>query len=94
MLNILIIFFETITEIPITRTKLHKTKVLLGFKFDLIAFNANSDEIKLTTGILGVVTDVDTIYIKVKIAENTTVKVDKNAIAKILPKNTIKPAKN
>jgi preprotein translocase subunit YajC len=55
---------------------------------------SKGDEIKLTSGILGVVTDVDTIYIKVKIADNTTVKVDKNAIAKILPKNTITPTKS
>ena len=67
------------------RDKAHK-KLMNDLKKD--------DEIKLTSGILGVVTDVDKTYINLKIAANTIVKVDKNAISQILPKNTITQTKN
>ena len=53
-----------------------------------------NNEIKLTCGIIGTVKDIHEQYLSVEIAENILLTVDKNAISKILPQNTIEQVKS
>tara|TARA_B100000767_G_scaffold154330_1_gene145196 strand:- start:1153 stop:1446 length:294 start_codon:yes stop_codon:yes gene_type:complete len=46
-------------------------------------------EVIAASGILGVVTDVKDLYVSIEISENTVVKLQKTAIASILPKGTL-----
>ncbi|WP_395374915.1 preprotein translocase subunit YajC [Marinicella sp. W31] len=51
------------------------------------------DEVISSGGILGVVTVLDESFVKLEIADNTEVTLQKNAISKVLPKGTIKSIK-
>ncbi|WP_154222125.1 preprotein translocase subunit YajC [Marinicella rhabdoformis] len=51
------------------------------------------DEVITNGGTLGKITHVDETFAKVEIAENTEVHVQRSAIAKVLPKGTIKSLK-
>jgi len=48
------------------------------------------DEIVTLGGILGKVVSVDELYIKVSVAENVEIKLQRSAISSILPKGTLK----
>jgi preprotein translocase subunit YajC len=46
-------------------------------------------EVIAASGILGKVTDVKDLYVSIEISENNVIKLQKTAIANILPKGTI-----
>ncbi len=48
------------------------------------------DEIITSGGILGKITDTDENYITVKVADNTEIKLQRQAVSTVLPKGTIK----
>lgn len=51
---------------------------------------AKGDEAVTTGGLLGRVTEVGANFVKIEIAKDTEVKVQKHAIAQIMPKGTMK----
>ena len=51
---------------------------------------AKGDEAVTTGGLLGKVTEVGANFIKLEIAKDTEVKVQKHAIAQVMPKGTLK----
>lgn len=51
---------------------------------------AKGDEIITQGGLLGRITDVDETFISVEINDNNQVKVQRNAVAQVVPKGTIK----
>lgn len=51
---------------------------------------AKSDEVVTTGGLLGRITEVGSNFVKLEIAKGTEVKVQKHAIAQIMPKGTVK----
>lgn len=57
---------------------------------ELMASLAKGDEIVITGGVAGKVTDVGEVYLTVEIAEGTEIKVQKAAVSQVLPKGTLK----
>ncbi len=51
---------------------------------------AKGDEAVTTGGLLGRVTDVGANFVKLEIAKDTEVKIQKHAIAQVMPKGTLK----
>ena len=51
---------------------------------------AKGDEAVTTGGLLGKVTEVGANFVKLEIAKDTEVKVQKHAIAQVMPKGTVK----
>jgi preprotein translocase subunit YajC len=56
----------------------------------MITALAKGDEVVTTGGLLGKVTEVGETFIAVEIADGVQVKVQKNAVAGLMPKGTIK----
>ncbi len=56
----------------------------------MIGALAKGDEVVTTGGLLGKVTEVGETFIAVEIADGVQVKVQKNAVAGLMPKGTIK----
>lgn len=56
----------------------------------LIEALSKGDEVVLTSGMLGKVTDVGEVYITVDVGENVSLKFQKLAVHAVLPKGTIK----
>ena len=57
---------------------------------ELVSSVSKGDEIVTRGGLLGRVSRVDAQYIEVEIADNTEIKLQKAAVAAMLPKGTIK----
>ena len=53
---------------------------------------AKGDEVLTNGGIAGVVTDIGENFITVEIADNVRIRIQKGAIANVLPKGTLKSA--
>ena len=51
---------------------------------------AKGDEVVTNGGLLGRVTDVGENFVKLKVAENVEVKIQRQAVASLMPKGTIK----
>jgi preprotein translocase subunit YajC len=51
---------------------------------------AKGDEVSTSSGLMGKITDINDPYVSVELAPNLTVKMQKTAIAAVLPKDTIK----
>lgn len=56
---------------------------------DMLSNLENGSEVIAASGILGKVTDIKGAYVSVEIGNNVTIKLQKSAIANILPKGTI-----
>ena len=56
----------------------------------MIAGLAKGDEVVTTGGVLGKVTEVGETFVAVEIADGVQIKVQKNAVAGLMPKGTIK----
>jgi len=59
---------------------------------NLVAALSKGDEVVTNGGILGKVTEVGDEYISVELADNVTVKLQKQAVASVLPKGSLKAA--
>jgi len=59
---------------------------------EMVAKLAKGDEVVAGGGILGRVTDVSESYITVEIADGVAIKVQRHAVAQVLPKGTVKGA--
>ncbi len=59
---------------------------------NLVAALAKGDEVVTNGGILGKVTEVGDEYISVELADNVTVRLQKQAVASVLPKGSLKAA--
>ncbi len=80
-LALILIFYFLLIRPQAKRAKEHKK---------LVAELAKGDEIITQGGLLGRITDVGETFATVEIAENTTVRVQKNAVSQVVPKGTIK----
>lgn len=56
---------------------------------ELMANLSKGDEVVVTGGLAGKITDVGEVYLSVEIADNTVVKVQKTAVTQVLPKGTL-----
>ncbi len=60
---------------------------------EMVGTLAKGDEVVTNGGVLGKVTGLDESFASVEIADNVTIKVQRGAIANVLPKGTIKSIK-
>ena len=81
LIGFLVIFYFLLWRPQSKRAKEHR---------ELIANVAKGDEVATTGGMLGKVSKVTDDYFVISIAENTEITVQKNAIASVLPKGTLK----
>ena len=83
LIIIFVIFYFLLIRPQMKRAKEHKK---------LVAELGNGDEVVTNGGLLGRITNVGESFITVELADNVQVKVQRHAIANIMPKGTIKSA--
>ncbi len=81
--GMILIFYFILIRPQSKRAKEHR---------ELVAQLSKGDEVVTNGGILGKITDVSEQYITVEIAENVQIKVQKQAVANVLPKGSLKAA--
>jgi preprotein translocase subunit YajC len=59
----------------------------------MVAALGKGDEVTTNGGILGKIVSLDDSFVSVEIAQNVTIKIQRGAIAAVLPKGTIKAIK-
>jgi preprotein translocase subunit YajC len=80
---IFVIFYFLLIRPQSKRAKEHR---------EMVAKLAKGDEVVAAGGILGRVTDVSESYITVEVADGVSIKVQRQAVAQVLPKGTVKGA--
>ena len=83
LIIIFVIFYFLLIRPQMKRAKEHKK---------LVSELGNGDEVVTNGGILGRITNVGESFITVEMADNVQIKVQRHAIASIMPKGTIKSA--
>jgi preprotein translocase subunit YajC len=83
LIVIFIVFYFLLIRPQMKRAKEHKA---------LVAQLANGDEVVTNGGLLGKVTNVGDSFVTVELAENVKIKLQKHAVASVMPKGTIKSA--
>ena len=83
LIIIFVIFYFLLIRPQMKRAKEHKK---------LVAELGNGDEVVTNGGLLGRITNVGESFITVELADNVQIKVQRHAIASIMPKGTIKSA--
>lgn len=78
---LLVLFYFMLIRPQMKRGKEHK---------DMLGKLAKGDEIVTSGGLAGTVRDIGENYLTVEIADNVSVKLQKSAIASVLPKGTLK----
>lgn len=76
-----LIFYFLIWRPQSKRAKEHKS---------LVDSLAKGDEVMTTGGMLGRINKVDELYVSLQVADNVELKMQKSAVAAVLPKGTIK----
>ena len=77
------VFFFFVIRPQMKRAKDHR---------NLIGGLAKGDEVVTNGGILGRIDDIGDAFVTIEIAENVRIKMQKHAIAAVLPKGTLKSA--
>ena len=83
LIVIFVIFYFLLIRPQMKRAKEHKK---------LVSELGNGDEVVTNGGLLGRISKVGESFVTVELAENVQVKVQRHAIASILPKGTVKSA--
>lgn len=81
LIILFVVFYLFLIRPQMKRQKEH-TKLVQGL--------AKGDEVVTNGGLLGRVTEVGDNFAKVEIAKDTEVKIQKHAVAQIMPKGTVK----
>lgn len=80
LIIIFIIFYFLLIRPQMKRAKEHK---------QLVSQLSKGDEIVTNGGLLGRITDVGESFVTVELADNVTIKLQKHAVASVMPKGTI-----
>ncbi|HHH35497.1 MAG TPA: preprotein translocase subunit YajC [Gammaproteobacteria bacterium] len=83
LILIFVIFYFLLLRPQIKRAKEHK---------QMVSALAKGDEVVTNGGLLGKVTRLDEDFLTLEIAEGVQVRVQRNAIASLVPKGTVKSA--
>jgi len=83
LIVIFVVFYFLLIRPQMKRAKEHKA---------LISALANGDEVVTNGGLLGRVTNVGDSFITLELADNVKIKLQKHAVASVMPKGTIKSA--
>jgi len=81
LILIFLVFYFLLIRPQMKRAKEHKT---------LISALANDDEVITSGGLLGRITELSDDFVSVEISPGVNVKVQRQAVATVLPKGTIK----
>lgn len=82
----ILVFFFAMFYLMILRPQAKRSKE----HRDLIAGLSKGDEVVLNSGMLGKINELDEQYVSVKIADNVSVRFQRQAVNQVLPKGTIK----
>jgi preprotein translocase subunit YajC len=83
LIVIFIVFYFLLIRPQTKRAKEHR---------QLVEKLANGDEVVTNCGLLGRITHVGDSFVTVEIAENVKIKLQKHAVASVVPKGTVKSA--
>ena len=83
LIIIFVIFYFLLIRPQMKRAKEHK---------NLVAALGTGDEVVTNGGLLGKITNVGESFVTVELADNVQIKVQKHAIASVMPKGTVKSA--
>jgi preprotein translocase subunit YajC len=83
LIIIFVIFYFLLIRPQMKRAKEHKK---------LVSELANGDEVVTNGGLLGRITNVGESFVTVELSDNVQIKVQRHAIASIMPKGTVKSA--
>jgi len=83
LILIVVIFWFLLIRPQMKRNKQHR---------EMVTALSTGDEIITTGGMLGKITDVGESFISVKLADSLEIKVQKHAVAQVVPKGTIDSA--
>ena len=83
LIIIFVIFYFLLIRPQMKRAKEHKK---------LVSELSNGDEVVTNGGLLGRITNVGESFVTVELAENVQIKVQRHAVANIMPKGTVKSA--
>jgi preprotein translocase subunit YajC len=83
LIIIFVIFYFLLIRPQMKRAKEHKK---------LVSELGNGDEVVTNGGLLGRITHVGESFVTVELADNVQIKVQKHAVASVMPKGTIKSA--
>jgi preprotein translocase subunit YajC len=83
LIIIFVIFYFLLIRPQMKRAKEHKK---------LVSELGNGDEVVTNGGLLGRITKVGESFVTVELADNVQIKIQRHAIASIMPKGTIKSA--
>ncbi|MEE9342280.1 MAG: preprotein translocase subunit YajC [Gammaproteobacteria bacterium] len=81
LILLFIVFYFLLIRPQSKRAKEHKT---------MVSTLSKGDEVVTNGGLLGKISEVGENFIQVKIADNVVVKVQRHAIASLMPKGTVK----
>jgi len=83
LIVIFVVFYFLLIRPQMKRAKEHKA---------LVSNLANGDEVVTNGGLLGRITHVGDSFVTVELADNVSVKLQKHAVANVMPKGTVKTA--
>ena len=83
LIIIFVIFYFLLIRPQMKRAKEHKK---------LVSELGNGDEVVTNGGLLGRITNVGESFVTVEVSDNVQIKVQRHAIASIMPKGTVKSA--
>ena len=83
LIVIFAVFYFMLIRPQMKRTKEHR---------NLVAGLAKGDEVVTNGGVLGRITDVSESFVTLEIADSTQIKLQRQAVANVMPKGTIKSA--
>ena len=83
LIIIFVVFYFLLIRPQTKRAKEHR---------QLVANLANGDEVVTNGGLLGRITHVGESFVTVELADNVSVKLQKHAVASVMPKGTMKSA--
>lgn len=83
LIIIFVIFYFLLIRPQMKRAKEHK---------NLVAALSVGDEVVTNGGLLGKITKVSESFVTVEVADNVKIKLQKHAVASVMPKGTIKSA--
>ncbi|MCK4865887.1 MAG: preprotein translocase subunit YajC, partial [Gammaproteobacteria bacterium] len=81
--GMILIFYFILIRPQSKRAKEHR---------ELVAGISKGDEVVTNGGILGKITDVSEQYVTLEVADNVEMKIQKSAVATVLPKGSLKAA--
>jgi len=83
LIVIFVVFYFLLIRPQMKRAKEHK---------QLITQLASGDEVVTNGGLLGKITNVGDSFVTLELADNISIKIQKHAVASVMPKGTIKSA--